>query len=91
MPNTEQLLYQIEKSSHQRFSIKMMLLKILQYSQENTCVKLFRTPILKNICIQLLLNWLDLVTVKNFISRLHLKPYQLSNITNIPVIFKPEL
>ena len=28
MPNTEQLLYQIEKSSHWRFSIKPVLLKI---------------------------------------------------------------
>ena len=33
MPNTEQLIYQTEKSSHQRFSIKTLFLKILQYSQ----------------------------------------------------------
>ena len=34
MPNAEQLLYQTEKSNYQRFSIKMLFLKILQYSQE---------------------------------------------------------
>ena len=37
LPNTEQLLYQTEKSSHWRFSIKTLFLKILQYSRENTC------------------------------------------------------
>ena len=35
MPNAEQLCYQTEKSSHQRFSIKMLFLKVLQYSWEN--------------------------------------------------------
>ena len=40
MPNTEQLLYQTEKSSRRRFSIKTLFLKNLQYSQENTSVKL---------------------------------------------------
>ena len=58
MPNAEQLLYQTEKSRHRRFSIKTLSLKILQYSQENTCVKLSRPPILKNVCVRLLLNWL---------------------------------
>ena len=58
MPNTEQLLYQTEKSSHWRFSIKTLFLEILQYSQENTHVNFLRTPILKKICVQLLLNWL---------------------------------
>ena len=52
MPNTEQLLYRTEKSSHQKFSTNLLLLKILQYSQENTFVKFLRTPILKNICIR---------------------------------------
>ena len=56
MPNTEQLLHQTEKSSHRRFSIQTLLLKILQYSRENTCVKFLRTPILKNIWVWLLLN-----------------------------------
>ena len=37
MPHAEQLLYQTEKSSYQRFSIKILFLKILQYSRENTC------------------------------------------------------
>ena len=54
--NAEQLLYQTEKNSHQRFSIKMLFLKILQYSCENTCVKLLRTSVLKSICVWLLLN-----------------------------------
>ena len=49
MPNTEQLLYQTEKRSHCRFSIKTMFLKILQYSWENTYMKFLRTPILNNI------------------------------------------
>ena len=35
MPNTEQLLYQTEKRSQQRFSIKTLFLKILQHSREN--------------------------------------------------------
>ena len=52
MTNTEQLLYRTAKSSHQKFSTKLLLLKILQYSQENTYVKFLRTPILKNICIK---------------------------------------
>ena len=52
MPNTEQLLYRTEKSSHQKFSTKLLVLKILQYSQENTYVKFLRTPILKNICVR---------------------------------------
>ena len=36
MPNTEQFLYQTEKSSHWKFFIRMLFLKILQYSWENT-------------------------------------------------------
>ena len=58
MPNTEQFLYQTEKSSHCKFFIRMLFLKILQYSWENTYVKFLRTPILKNISVRLLLNWL---------------------------------
>ena len=91
MPNTEWLLYQSEKSSHQRFSLKTLLLKVLKHSQENTSAKFLRTPILKNICARLLLNWLYEVIVWNFVSRLHLKPFQLSNIAKIPVAFKPDL
>ena len=34
MPNAKQLLYQTGKSSHRRFSIKTLSLKILQYSRE---------------------------------------------------------
>ena len=91
MPNTEQLLYQTEKSSHWRFSIKIPFLKIFQYSQENTYVKFLRTPILKNICIRLLLNWLYEMIVWKFVFGSHLKPAWLSNITKIPVAFKPKL
>ena len=32
----------------------------MQYSRENTCVNFLRTPILKNICIRLPLNWLNI-------------------------------
>ena len=56
MLNTEQLLYKTEKSSQRKFSTKMLLIKILQYSRENTFAKFLRTPILKNICVGLLLN-----------------------------------
>ena len=38
MPNTEQLLYQTDKSSHRSCSIKRLFLKISQYSQESTCI-----------------------------------------------------
>ena len=51
----------------------MMFLKILQYAQENNCMKFLRAPILKNICIQLLLNWLYKVIVWNFVSGSHVK------------------
>ena len=53
MPNAEQLLYQNEKISHRRFSIKMLSLKILQYSRENSCVKLLTTPILRTAAFEL--------------------------------------
>ena len=72
-------------------SMKTLFLKILQYSRENTCVKFLRTPTLKNIWVQLLLNWIFEVIVWNFVSGLHLKPSWLSNITNTPVPFKPKL
>ena len=76
---------------NERFSIKMLFLKILQYSWGNTCVKFLRTPILKNICVWRLLNWPYEVIVWNFISGLHLKPSWLSNITKIPVAFNSKL
>ena len=38
MPNAGQLLYQTDKSNHQMCSIKKAILKILQYSHENSCV-----------------------------------------------------
>ena len=91
IPNAEQLLYQTEKSSQWRFFIKTLLLKILQYSQENICEKFLRTPFLKKILVRLLLNWLYKVIVWNFVSGLHLKPSWLSSITKIPVTFKPKL
>ena len=68
MPNTEQLLYQTEKSSYRRFSIKALPLNIWQNSRENTCTKFLRTHILKNICVRLLLNGLYKVIVWNFVS-----------------------
>ena len=75
MPNAEQLLYQTEKTSHRRFSIKTLSLKILQYSRENTSMKFLRIPILKNIWVRLLLNWFYAVIIWNFW------------ITKIPVAF----
>ena len=54
-PNTEQLIHQTEKSNHLKFSINMLFLKILSYSQENTSVKFLRAPTLNHICVLLLL------------------------------------
>ena len=71
--------------------IKTLFLKILQYSQENASVKFLGTPILKNIFVQLLLKWLYEVIFWNFVSQSHLKPSWHSNITKIPVTFKPKL
>ena len=39
MPITEQFLYQTDKSSCRRCSVKKLFVKTLQRSQENTCVK----------------------------------------------------
>ena len=51
----------------------------------------WETPILKNICVWLLLNWLYKMVVWNFVSGQSLsKPSWLSNITKIPVAFKPD-
>ena len=65
MPNIEQLLYQTEKKQppevfYKNAALKTfaIFLKILQYSRENACVKILRTPVLNKIRIQLLLNWL---------------------------------
>ena len=41
MPITEQLLFQTDKSSHRRCSIKKLFVKISQYSRENTCTEVF--------------------------------------------------
>ena len=57
---------------------------------ENT-VKFLKTPILKKICTQLLLNLPYKVTGCNFLPGSHLKPSRLSNITKIPVDFKQNL
>ena len=62
----------------------------------NTGVFLLRnfceTPILKNIYLPLLFNWLYKVIVWNFVSEQSLpKLSWLSNITKMPVTFKPEL
>ena len=57
-----------------------------------TVAKFLRTPILKNICVRLLLNWLLKVIVWNFVSGQSLsKPSWLGNITKIPVAFQSEL
>ena len=74
MPSAKQLLYQTEKNSYRRFSIRTLFLKILQYSQENICVKFLRSGILKNISVRQLLNQLYEAVVWNFVSGLHLKP-----------------
>ena len=43
MLNTEQLLYETEKSSHWRFSVKKLFLKILQYSPGKHLCKIFKS------------------------------------------------
>ena len=65
-------------------------------TDSNTCSFLLRnfceTPILKNICVRLLLNWLYESDCLDFVSRQWLsKPTWLSNIAKIPIAFKPEL
>ena len=42
MPNTEQLFYETEKSSHQMFSRKTLLLKILQIFLEKHLYEIFK-------------------------------------------------
>ena len=37
MPNAEQLLYQTEKSSHQRFSIKILFLYFAIFTRKRLC------------------------------------------------------
>ena len=51
MPNTEQFFYQTEKN------YKNTVLKIFAIFTEKHLHEILRTPIFKNICIQLLLNW----------------------------------
>ena len=86
MPNTEQLLNQTDKKHiHQRFSIKALFLKILQYSWENTCMKFLRTSV--HGCF-----WTDFIKcLFGTFSGLHLKQSWPCNITKIPVAFKPKL
>ena len=62
-------------------------------TQVFSCCEIFAKYLfLKNICVRLLLNWLDEVIVWNFVSGQSVsKPTWLSNITKIPVAFKPEL
>ena len=50
----------LKKKQPPEDSIKTLFLKILQYSRENTCVWNFKEfkRRMKNICVQLLLNWL---------------------------------
>ena len=72
MSNARQLLYQTEKSSHQRFFCKNTVLKNFAIFMGNTCVKILRTPVLKNICAWLLLNGIYEVIVWNFVSGSHL-------------------
>ena len=53
--------------------------------------KFLRKPILKNFCVQLLLNWIYEVIVWNFVSeKVFSKWSWLCNNTKIPVVFKPE-
>ena len=66
MPNAEQLLYQTEKSSHQRFSIKTCFLKINTYFEEHLCAAASELTL-----------WSDRLEI----SGSHLKPSCFSNIT----------
>ena len=55
LPDTEQLYYQTDKSSHRMCSIKKAVLKNFAIFIYLPVAKFLRTPILKNICVQLLL------------------------------------
>ena len=89
MLNTEQLCYQTEKINHQRFSIKTLFLKILQYWRD-PCEIFKKTYFEEHL--QTAASELNLQSILwNFVSRLHLKTSRLSNITKIPVTFILEL
>ena len=103
MSNTRQLLYRTDKSSPQRCSIKEAGLenftvftgKYLCWSfqfQLNRILQhmFFKTPMLKNIWLRLLLSWLYEVIVWNFDFGQSLsKPSWLSNTTKKTIAFKP--
>ena len=61
------------KKAATRFSKKILF--------SNTSVEFLRTTILKNICVQLLLNWFYEVIVWKFVSGSYLKSSWLNNIT----------
>ena len=88
MPNAKQLLYQTGKSSHRRFSIKTLSLKI-----SDLCEIIKNTYFEEHLrtAMNYEMNWLYEVINWNFVSRLHLKPSWLNNITKIPVAFKQKL
>ena len=91
MPSTEQLLYQTEKSSHQRFSIKTLFLKIFAIFMEKHPCQIFKNTFSKeNLCTAASELTLRSI-VWNLVSGLHLKPSRLSNIMKISVAFKLEL
>ena len=115
MPIIEQLLYQTQKSSHWRCSIKKLFVKILQFSQEWSALKslLVRvwnkvagpcnfikirlqhrhfpvniakfpiTPVLTNICMQLLLK---IMIKEDFLEKPSVKDQRLVVVDHWPVI-----
>ena len=91
MPTIEQLLYQTEKKWPSEVFYKNTVFKNFAIFIGKYQCEILRTPILKNICVWLLLNWLYEVIVWNFVSGSYLKPSRLSNITKILVTFITEL
>ena len=89
MPNAEQLCYQTEKSSHQKFCIKMLFLKVLQYSWENNC-EIFKNTYFEeylHMAVSKLTLWSDCLEICVWITSKTILTQQYYNIQ----IFKQNL
>ena len=91
MPNAEQLLYQTEKSSQQRFSIKNTVLKNFAIFTGKHPYEIFENTYFKEHLRTTASELTLRSTAWNLVSGSHLKPSRFSIITKIPVAFKSEL
>ena len=100
MPNTEQLLYQIDKNSKRRCSVKEPILKNFSiFTGKHMSWSLFLTLLLESFRVPFRTSaygcfWTELrkwLFGTLFSGESYSKPSWLSNITKIPVAFKPKL